>query len=177
MICTDYPRRSVALIALSLIAVFASTKIVVANTLTENDTTPFLLLYKAALTLSSDINNDMVIMNRSGYFNQADCLSDLENSLDSIMDALLATHDLITVSAQMKNFTDEVTVNTTLAARVSYARKKLVLNRRYALEQGALCSMSALVNTYAQKTAALADRATVLFSGINDRLGWLARRP
>lgn len=77
----------------------------------------------------------------------------------------------------MKDSVDEVMVNTTLAANAPLAAKELAEARRHSLAQAALCPTSALVNTYAEKTAALADKAITGFSGINDRVGWLVHRP
>jgi hypothetical protein len=85
-------------------------------------------------------------------------------------DDLTFALDLVTLSTQMCDPTDEASVNETLSARSTVSLNMLVEHRRWALTQGAMCSRSAVVNTYAQKTAALADEATALFSGVNHKL-------
>jgi hypothetical protein len=99
-----------------------------------------------------------------------DCLSELHNSLSIMHDYLTFGYDLVILSAQMRDPTDEASVNETLSARSTFSLNMLAEARQYALTQGALCSRSAVVNTYAQKTAALADEAAALFSGINRAL-------
>ena len=131
---------------------------------------------EARLTLTKDINEAMGVLGQSGEYDQASCLGELENSLESMMDGLSYAFDLITLSAQMKDSADELAVNATLAINASSQVKELAEDRQHALAQAALCPTSVLVNTYAQKIAALADRAAELLSVINNRVGWRAPR-
>jgi hypothetical protein len=165
-------KKTPPLALLALAAVIASPA-AAANTFKESDADAFLQLEKSALALHKDINNAMGILGQSREFDQTSCLSELENALVSIMDGLSSAQDLVSLSAEMRDSVDERTVNITLAGNASIAMKELAEDRRHALAQGALCSSSALVNTYAQKIAAITDRATMLFNGINNRVGWL----
>jgi hypothetical protein len=161
---------------LALVAVIAS-PVAAANTFRESDADAFRQLGKNALTLHRDINDSMSVLgqSREREFDHS-CLSELENVLDSVQGNLSSVYDLVMLSAKMRDSEDEITVNTVLAFNVSFAIKILAENRRYAIAQGALCPTSALVNIYAQKTAAITDRADVLFDSLNDRVGWLVHR-
>jgi len=163
---------AVVLALLAFVAVMASPA-AAGNTFRESDANAFPQLAKSALALHSDINNAVTILRQSRELDQVYCLFELENALDSTEGVLSSAYDLVRLSALMRDSLDEAFVNVTLASNASIAMKQLALDRRHALAQGALCSASALVNTYAQKTAAITDRATALFSDINHRLGQL----
>jgi hypothetical protein len=166
------PAAALALLALAVVVVSPAAG---ANPFRESDADTFLHLQKSALLLYGDVNNGMGVLGQRGEFDQASCLSELENALVSIMDVLSSAYDLVKLSAGMRDSLDEATINVTLAVNARIAMKQFAEDRRHALAQGALCSTSALVNTYAQKTAAITDEATVLFSAINNRIGWLVQ--
>jgi hypothetical protein len=166
--------RTPSAIAVCLATILASSSYAVAsNTFTAADAGAFGQLSHAALALHRDVIDAMRTIGGSGDFNQARCLSDLQNSLFSMEDSAAAAGDLISISARMHDSRDEVIVNATLASNLSFALEKLSLDRRNALEQGAVCSTSPLVNTYAQKTAGLADRASAFFDSVYRRVAWL----
>ena len=139
----------------------------VANTFSYDDASPSFELAKKALALRKDINESYGLVGRGRDYQQADCLNELGASLDPIIDNLSFVYNLVTLSSQMIDPMDELAVNDTLAINTSNAIKLLAESRRHALAQGALCSQSALVNTYAQKAATVADNATALLSAIN----------
>jgi hypothetical protein len=168
-----FPTPAAVALLLALAVIITASPAASANTFNQSDADAFVQLEKSALALHKDINNAMGILGKSRELDQTSCLSELENSLVSIMDGLSSAADLVGLSTQMRYSVDEVTVNITLASNASIAMKELAEDRRHALAQGALCSNSALVNTYAQKTAAITERASVLFNGINNRVGWL----
>jgi hypothetical protein len=164
----------VAVLALLVLAIVFASPAVAENTFRESDANAFVQLDRTALALSKDMHNSTHILGQSREFDQAQCLGELENVLRSTEDALSSAHDLVSLSAQMMDPMDEALVNLTLADNASIAVRQLAESRRYALSQGSLCSTSAVVNTYAQKVAAITDSATVLFDRIR---GLLPRRP
>jgi hypothetical protein len=168
-------RTPTAVLALLALAAVIFSPAAAANTFKYSDADAFLQLDEAALALHKDINNAMTILGKSREFDQASCLSDLENVLLSVDARLSSVSALVRLSAQMRDSMDETTVKFTLALNASTAMKELAEDRRYALAQGAICSTSALVNTYAQKAAAITDKAALLFGSIDNRVGSFAR--
>lgn len=90
--------RTVAVLALSLTAVSATVISCRAsastNVFTESDADFFLQLNKSALALHRDINESTHVL-RSHDFEQASCLFELENSLETMMHELNSAFDLI----------------------------------------------------------------------------------
>jgi hypothetical protein len=157
-------------VVIAALGVFIVPTTASANTFRDTDSIVFDQLSKNALALHKDINGAMGVLGRTHQFEQASCLSELENAIIPMVDSLSFVSDLIWVSSQMNDATDELIVNKTLALNVKSALRDFAEERRYALTQGALCANSALVNTYAQKTAQLADRAIELLTGLNSRV-------
>jgi hypothetical protein len=77
------PFRIPAALALlfALAVIIAATPAASANTFKESDDDAFVQLEKNALALRKDINNAMGILGQSREFDQASCLSELENAL------------------------------------------------------------------------------------------------
>lgn len=140
------------------------------NVFTESDDEGLNRLYKSALALEGDINQSASTVYSQ---QQVQCLLDLGNALDDIMAKLDAASDLVLLSAVMRDHGDEWRINSLLARRLPFALKQIALDRRRALNAGAYCSTSALVNTYAQKTVSFADDATAAISDINARVASL----
>jgi hypothetical protein len=159
--------RTASAIAVSLAAILASATTAPGNTFTIKQVAGFVNLFGRVSALSKDIGASMRVLAGTDDWN---CLEELRNSLASMNDYLSFAADLVVLSAGMHDPTDEANVNETLSTRSTFSLNVLAELRRYALTQGALCSRSAVVNTYTQKTAALADEAAALFSGINRML-------
>jgi hypothetical protein len=160
-------RTALTVLALSLAAVPASTTVAAANTFTLSQAAALGNLSGRLSALAKDILASMHVLAGTDDYS---CLEELHNVLESATGDLTFAYDLVILSAQMRDSTDEASVNETLSARSTFSLNMLAEARRYALTQGALCSRSAVVNTYAQKTAALADEAAALFSGIHRQL-------
>jgi hypothetical protein len=166
-------RTATAVGALLFLAVVIGSPTVVANTFRQSDADPFYELLRGAIALSKDMHDAVGILGGNREFTEAWCLYEVQIALASITESLSSTSDLVILSAQMKDGMDELTINVKLATIAAANMKSLAADRRFALQEAALCSTSALVNTYAQKTATIADRATVLFRTINSRVGSL----
>jgi hypothetical protein len=160
-------RTALTVLALSLAAVPASTTVAAANTFTLRQAAVLENLSGRLSAVSKDIRASMHVLSGTDDYS---CLEEIHNVLESTTADLLFVYDLVILSAEMHDPTDEASVNETLSARSTFSLNMLAEARRYALTQGALCSRSAVVNTYAQKTAALADEAAALFSGVNRKL-------
>jgi hypothetical protein len=148
--------------ALVLVASLASSN-ASANTFRNEDSGPYLELAKRAHAMRKDVNEALSMVGHKGDFNQVDCLNEIWVSLTSLFNQLSSASDLIQISARMQNAADESVVNAILATNSASAVQEAAEDRRHALAQAALCSGSALVNTYAQKAAALHDEADTLF--------------
>jgi len=94
------PFRTPAAVLALLTAVVIASPAASANTFNQSDADAFVQLEKSALALHKDINNAMGILGKSREFDQTSCLSELENSLVSIMDGLSSAADLVGLSAQ-----------------------------------------------------------------------------
>ena len=101
---------------------------------------------------------------------QAACLMQLYNSLSNINAQLVAAADLVHLSAIMEDSGDEQKINSFLAGDLPKVLETIADSRSYSLSQVAVCSSSALVNTYAQKTAELADKATAAIMTVSNRV-------
>jgi hypothetical protein len=164
---TQMMLRTASAIAVSLAAILASTTVAAANTFTLSQAAVLGTLSGRLSALSKDIRASMHVLAGTDDYS---CLEEIHNVLESTTADLLFVYDLAILSAEMHDPTDEVSVNETLSARSTFLLNMLAEARRYALTQGAICSRSPVVNTYAQKTAALADEAAALFSGVNRKL-------
>jgi hypothetical protein len=166
--------RNVVLLVVFMAAIlpaprsFAST-----NSFTDADADALLKLENAALTLDGDINQSASTLNHQ--FNdfaqeQIACLLELEQSVQDIMRELDVARDFVELSVQMEDSRDASKLNLRIAHRAVYALKAIASARKSSLRQAATCSTSALVNTYSQRSVALADHATAAISAIKDRL-------
>ncbi len=127
-------------------------------------------LYRNGMVLEADINNAVGILNNSYDFHQVYCLGDLADILGSITGYLVTISSLITLSMMMENADDQKSVNTMLGFRVRASLKLLPQAKKVALDQAVFCSHSALVNSYAQKTATFLDNTATMLNDINRRL-------
>jgi hypothetical protein len=159
--------RTAAAMAIFLASLLASATAAPANILTIRQATPLFNLSDRVAALERDILQALKVLRGTDDY---DCLSELHSPLRIMHDYLTFGYDLAMLSAQMRDPLDEASVNETLSAHSTFSLNMLAEARQYALTQGALCSGSAVVNTYAQKTATLADEAAALFSGINRTL-------
>jgi hypothetical protein len=150
---------------LTLLSIFTP-EIAVANRFSYDDTGPLLELAEKANALTKDLNDSHALVGGGGDHQQADCLYALHASIDPIEQYLEFVFVLVALSSNMNDPMDELVVNDTLAMNTSEAIKLVAEARKDAFSQAAHCSQSALVNTYAQKAAALADNATALLSTI-----------
>ena len=141
-------------------------EIAVANRFNYDDTAPLLELAEKANALTKDLNDSHALVGGGGDYQQADCLYAFHASIDPIEQYLEFVFVLVALSSNMHDPMDELVVNDTLAMNTSEAIQLVAEARKDALSQAAHCPQSALVNTYAQKAAALADNATALLSTI-----------
>lgn len=158
------------LLAAALLA--ASRTSAAANIFTGSDAYPLDQWNKAAIALEKDILQSARAVNQPTEFaqQQVACLNEVQTSLDQISGHLGAVSDLVHLSAVMSDPSDERKVNSVLARGTRYILNLIAIARRDALNQAAVCSTSALVNTYAQKAAGIADYATTAINAIDERL-------
>ena len=102
---------------------------------------------------------------------------DLEHSLGDIIAKLDSTADLVYLSAMMDDPSDELIINSLLARRIPLDLRQIALARNASLQSAVECSASAVVNTYANKTIALADKTTDAFNAIHDRAASVVNSP
>jgi hypothetical protein len=113
------------------------------------------------IALEDDINQTATTLNQPDAYalSQVQCLLELTNALDMIDARVSETTGLVGVSAVMKHSDDEMRVNKTIARSTHFSLQRVAHARSIALQQAAICSTSAVVNTYAQKAEVIADRA------------------
>jgi hypothetical protein len=165
--------RNVLLLVVFMVAIlpaprsFAST-----NIFTEADANALLKLQNAGMALLDDINDSASTVCRPSDCaeEEVDCLLELEHSVQDIMRELDDARDFVELSMQMEDSRDASKINLRLAGRAVYALKAIASARKSSLRQAAHCSTSALVNTYSQKSVALADNATAAVSAVKDRV-------
>lgn len=141
-----------------------------ANTFRSGDHLAYSDLAGKTLGVERDVNEAIKVVAQGNELLQVICLSEIRNALDRISDQLLFASVLIMISSQMRQGADEALVNGTLAIHTSHALRQVAGDRQLALSTAASCSRSALVNTYAQKTSALADDAATLLRAANGKV-------
>jgi hypothetical protein len=141
---------------------FAST-----NIFTDADADALLKRENTAMALLRDIHDSALAVYQSNDFA---CLMDLERRVEDIMRELDDARDFVELSVQMEDSRDASKINLRLAHRAVIALKAIALARESSLMEAAHCSTSALVNTYSQKSVALADNATAAVSAVKDRV-------
>ena len=146
---------------------FAST-----NIFTDADADALLKLENAGMALLGDITDSARTVYQPNDFaeKQVNCLLELERSVEDIMRELDDARDFVELSVQMEDSRDASKINLRLAGRAVYALKAIASARKSSLNEAATCSTSALVNTYSQKSVALADNATAAVSAVKDRV-------
>jgi hypothetical protein len=151
-----------------------------ANVFTKSDVDALDKVDHAATALEDDINQSASTVNEDPTDlaqQQVTCLIDLENDLDNISARLEAATDLVFLSAVMEYPADEKAINRLLAHEMPYVLMQIALARKGTINTAAHCPTSALVNTYAQRTAALADSAAGAIGAVNDRVAAIANSP
>jgi hypothetical protein len=117
--------------------------------------------------LGDDILQAQRTLAMSGRSQQAACLGGLIDALTPMQ--FLVSHTiyrLIQLSTEMETPGDKIIVSEVLTSEVQMALELLPLTRQRVFAMGASCSVSALFNTYAQKTTDLLDAATAMLNGI-----------
>ena len=166
--------RNVLLLVVFIAAILpAPCSLASTNSFIDADADALLKLENAVLTLEGDINQSASTLNNQ--FNdfaqeQTACLLELEQSVANISTELNIVRELVALSVQMETPHDAANINSLLVIDAKSALKTITSARKYSLTQAATCSTSALVNTYSQKSVALADHATAAISAIKDRL-------
>jgi hypothetical protein len=164
--------RNIVLLVVFMAAILpAPCSLASTNIFTEADADALLKLETAAMALLHDINDSASTVYRPNDFSeQVDCLLELDTSVQDIIRELDDARDFVELSMQMEDSRDASKLNLRLARRAVFALKAIASARKSSLRQAATCSTSALVNTYSQKSVALADHATAAISAVKDRV-------
>jgi hypothetical protein len=164
--------RNVLLLVVFIAAILpAPCSLASTNIFTEADINALKKVEADVLALTGDIENSTDIINRTdGDSSQVDCLHGLHEYLLPMLGDFILVHNLVDLSWRMEDPRDASKINSRLAAITETTPGVIAITRRNSLQMAAICSTSALVNTYAQKAMALADNATAAISAIKDRL-------
>lgn len=165
--------RNVLLFAVFLAAILpVSRSLASTNIFIDADADALLKLENAGMALLGDINDSARTVYQPNDFaeKQVNCLLELERSVEDTMRELDHARDFVELSVQMEDSRDASKINSRFAGRAVYALKAIASARKSSLHEAATCSTSALVNTYSQKSIALADNATATISAVKDRV-------